>query len=173
MLCCAAMARALFCMYCSFHAQLITFNMQPKWFFNKSFYSQKCLLSSACNFALFSRITSPLALTLQQIFLRQIATNTHLPLPSQKLYHIFIITPHLAHPLCKKYLAIGSQKSILLAPLCQSHASAKLNTPSPSFNPTPLSKTHHSPSAEYVAVAIQTKYIYYSTAALAYYPHMR
>jgi len=28
-----SMARALSCMCCSFRAQLITFNMQPKWFF--------------------------------------------------------------------------------------------------------------------------------------------
>lgn len=55
-----------------------------------------------CAIALSLLITSSLALTLQQIFLRQIATNTSLPLPSQKLYHIFIITPHLAHPPCKK-----------------------------------------------------------------------
>ena len=57
-----------------------------------------------CAIALSLLITSSLALTLQQIFLRQIATNTHLPSSSQKLYHIFIITPRLAHPLCKKSL---------------------------------------------------------------------
>jgi len=125
-----------------------------------------------CAIALFLLIASSLALTLQQIFLRQIATNTHLPSPSQKPYHIFIITPHLAHPPCKKRLAIGPQKSSLLAPLHQSHASAKLNTPSPLFNPAPLSKTHHSPLAERVVVAIQATFIYYSTAALAYYHHI-
>ena len=142
-------------------------------FFNKSFLFAKIPTVKHCAIALSLLITLPFALTLQQIFLRQTATNTHLPSPSQKPYHIFIITPHLAHPPCKKRLAIGSQKSILLAPLHQSHVFAKLDTPSPSFNPAPLSKTHQSPSAEYVAVAIQTKYIYYSTAALAYYPHMR
>ena len=63
-----------------------------------------------CAIALFLLIASSLALTLQQIFLRQIATNTHLPSPSQKPYHIFIITPHLAHPPCKKRLAIGPAK---------------------------------------------------------------
>lgn len=182
-----------------------------------------------CDIALFLLITSPLALTLQQNFLRQIATNTHLPSPSQKLYHIFIITPQLTHPRCKKSslplpitstphthvaaatapcchthimstmesiqfarfvqqpfcslacqiiflqkkrLAIGSQKSSLLAPLRQSHASAKLNALSHSFNPAPLSKTHQSPSAEYVAVAIQTNFIYCSMAALACYHHI-
>lgn len=62
------------------------------------------------NIALSLLIASPLALTLQQIFLRQIATNTHLPSSSQKPYHIFIITPRLAHPPCKKHLAIGLQK---------------------------------------------------------------
>ena len=63
-----------------------------------------------CAIVLFLLITSPFALTLQQIFLRQIATNTHLPSSSQKPYHIFIITPHLAHPPCKKRLAIGPAK---------------------------------------------------------------
>ena len=178
-----------------------------------------------CNFALFSRITSPLTLTLQQIFLRQIATNTSLPLPSQKLYHIFIITPHLAHPLCKKIFATtpssGTPHTHVIAatapcchthimstmewcsllvfvqqPFCslacqiiflqktlsawlrksnlltlqdQSHTSAKLNAPSHSFNPALCSTKHHSPLAERVVVAIQTKCIYYSIAALAYY----
>lgn len=178
-----------------------------------------------CNFALFSRITSPLTLTLQQIFLRQIATNTSLPLPSQKLYHIFIITPHLAHPLCKKSslppqavahhtptsqpqqllaaihiswaqwepcsllvlcsshfapshvelffckktLSAWLRKSNLLTLQDQSHTSAKLNAPSHSFNPALCSTKHHSPLAERVVVAIQTKCIYYSIAALAYY----
>ena len=63
-----------------------------------------------CAIALSLLITSPLALTLQQNFLRQIATNTHLPSSSQKPYHIFIITPHLAHPPCKKRLALGPAK---------------------------------------------------------------
>ncbi len=63
-----------------------------------------------CAIALFLLITLPFALMLQQIFLRQIATNTHLPSSSQKPYHIFIITPHLAHPPCKKRLAIGPAK---------------------------------------------------------------
>ena len=41
------MARALSCMCCSFRAQLITFNMQPKCIFLIShFYPQKCLLLS-------------------------------------------------------------------------------------------------------------------------------
>jgi|GEM_PF-1936954 hypothetical protein len=181
-----------------------------------------------CAIALFLLIASPLALTLQQIFLRQIATNTSLPLPSQKLYHIFIITPHLAHPLCKKIFAttpssgtphthiaaatapcchthimstMGAmqfarfvqqpfcslacriiflqktlsawlRKSNLLTLQDQSHTSAKLNAPSHSFNPALCSTKHHSPLAERVVVAIQTKYIYYSTAALAYYHHI-
>ena len=142
-------------------------------FFNKSFLFTKMPTVKHCAIALSLLITSPFALTLQQNFLRQIATNTHLPSPSQKPYHIFIITPHLAHPPCKKRLAIGSQKSILLAPLHQSHASAKLNSPSPSFNPALRSTKHHSPLAERVVVTIQTKYIYDNTAALAYYPHMR
>lgn len=131
------------------------------------FYSQKCLLLSTALLHYFLLITSPFALMLQQNFLRQIATNTHLPSPSQKPYHIFIITPHLAHPSCKKRLAISPQKSSLPAPLCQSHASAKLNTPSHSFNPALRSTKHHSPLAERVVVAIQTKCIYYSTATLA------
>ena len=198
-------------------------------FFSIPFLFTKMPAIKHCAIALFLLITSPLALTLQQIFLRQIATNTHLPSSSQKPYHIFIITPHLAHPLCKKIFAttpssgtphthiaaatapcchthimstMGAmqfarfvqqpfcslacriiflqktlsawlRKSNLLTLQDQSHASAKLNALSPSFNPAPLSKTHHSPLAERVVVAIQTKCIYYSTAALAYYPHMR
>jgi len=141
-------------------------------FFNKSFLFVKMPTVKHCAIALFLLIASSLALTLQQIFLRQIATNTHLPSPSQKPYHIFIITPHLAHPSCKKRLAISPQKSSLLAPLCQSHASAKLNALSPSFNPAPLSKTHHSPSDEYTVTTIQEKFICCSTAALAYYHHI-
>ena len=109
-------------------------------FFNMPFLFTKMPAVRHCAIALSLLITSPFALTLQQNFLRQIATNTHLPSSSQKLYYIFIITPHLAHPPCKKRLAIGPQKSSLLAPLCQSHTSAKLNAASPSFNPTPLSK---------------------------------
>lgn len=71
-------------------------------FFNKSFLSTKMPTVTHCAIALSLLIASSLALTLQQIFLRQIATNTHLPSPSQKPYHIFIITPQLTHPLCKK-----------------------------------------------------------------------
>jgi len=141
-------------------------------FFNMPFLFTKMPAVRHCAIALSLLITSPFALTLQQNFLRQIATNTHLPSPSQKPYHIFIITPHLAHPSCKKRLAISPQKSSLPAPLCQSHASAKLNAPSPSFNPAPLSKTHHSPPAEYIMTTIHTKFICCSIAVLAYYHHM-
>ena len=79
-------------------------------FFNKSFLFVKMPTVKHCAIALSLLITSPLALTLQQNFLRQIATNTDLPSPSQKPYHIFTITPHLAHPSCKKRLAIGPAK---------------------------------------------------------------
>lgn len=72
----------------------------------------------------------------------------------------------------KKTLSGWLRKSNLLTASRQSPFSAKLNTPSHSFNPALRSTKHHSPLAERVAVAIQTKYIYYSTAALAYYPHI-
>jgi len=64
------------------------------------------------------------------------------------------------------------QKSNSLTLQDQSPFSAKLNAPSHSFNPALRSTKHYSPLAEYVVVTIQTKCIYYSTAALAYYPHM-
>jgi hypothetical protein len=79
-------------------------------FFNKSFLFAKIPTVKHCAIALSLLITLPFALMLQQIFLRQISTNTDLPSPSQKPYHIFIITPHLAHPPCKKRLAIGPAK---------------------------------------------------------------
>lgn len=140
-------------------------------FFNKSFLFTKMPTVKHCAIALSLLITSPFALTLQQIFLRQIATNTHLPSPSQKPYHIFIITPHLAHPPCKKRLAIGPAKiKLTRTTLPISHLRQAKRTIS--FNPAPLSKTHHSPPAEYIMTTIHTKFICCSIAVLAYYHHM-
>lgn len=72
----------------------------------------------------------------------------------------------------KKTLSDWLRKSNSLTLQDQSHTSIRLNTPSHSFNPALCNTKHYSPLAEYAVVAIQTKCIYYSTAALAYYPHM-
>jgi len=54
----------------------------------------------------------------------------------------------------QKTLSNWLRKSNSLTLQDQSPFSAKLNTPSHSFNPAPLSKIHHSPLAERVVVAI-------------------
>jgi hypothetical protein len=83
-----------------------------------------------------------------------------------------ILLLRMSNYFLQKTLSNRLRKSNSLTLQDQSPFSAKLNTPSHLFNPALRSTKHHSPLAEYVAVAIQTKYIYYSTAALAYYPHI-
>ena len=102
--CCVVRHWRVLCLVCAaaFAFGLLLSLCNQNAFFSIPFLFTKIPAAKRCAIVLFLLITSPFALTLQQNFLRQIATNTSLPLPSQKLYHIFIITPHLAHPLCKK-----------------------------------------------------------------------
>ena len=83
-----------------------------------------------------------------------------------------ILLPRMSNYFLKKTPSDWLRKSNLLTLQDQSHTSVRLNAPSHSFNPALCSTKHYSPLAEYVVVAIQTKYIYYSTAALAYYHHI-
>ena len=110
--CCVVRHWRVLCLVCAaaFTFGLLLSLCNQNAFFSTPFLFAKIPAAKRCAIALFLLITSPFALTLQQIFLRQIATNTDLPSSSQKPYHIFIITPHLAHPPCKKRLAIGPAK---------------------------------------------------------------
>lgn len=137
--------------------------------------------------------TTPRSPTLQKIFATTPSSgtpHTHVIAATSPCRHTHIMSTmgamqfarFVQQPFCslacriiflqKKTLSDWLRKSNSLTLQDQSHTSIRLNTPSHSFNPALCNTKHYSPLAEYAVVAIQTKCIYYSTAALAYYPHM-